>query len=116
MTGFIRGEFEGTGQKWVDDPANAVIDRIQEEFSDELGTDGPEETFGHPDESVVGRLVEDDAGTGPDLTREAVAHDSHDATDLSAEESAIHMVEEDDDTEVSDPDITDDVRAELRNY
>lgn len=115
MTKFISGEFESTGQKWKDDPANGTADELLNELSEELGTDGPAETFGHPDESVVGRLVEDDQGAGPDLTSEAIAYDTHDAEGLSAEEAAIHFVDESQiDTEQSD--LSAASRRELRNF
>lgn len=115
MTKFISGEFESTGQKWQDDPANNTADQLLNELSEELGTDGPAETFGHPDDSVVGRLVEDDQGTGPDVTSEAIAHDTHDAEELSAEESAIHFVDEAE-GDFEQNDLTEDSRRELRNF
>lgn len=116
MTKFISGEFESTGQKWADDPANAVADELLNEFSEELGTDGPADTFGNNGHSQVGRLVEDDEGTRPDTTAEAVAHDSHDDQDLTAEEAAIHVISDDPDQELEDPDLSDEVREELRNF
>ena len=78
-----------------EDPANDVVQELYNEISADLGTDGPAETFGHPDENVVGRLVEEDEGAHPDVTAEALATDSHDTSDLSAEEAAIHLVRED---------------------
>ena len=78
-----------------EDPADDVVQELYNEISADLGTDGPAETFGHPAENVVGRLVEKDEGAHPDVTAEALATDSHDISDLSAEEAAIHLVRED---------------------
>ncbi len=41
-----------------EDPADDVVKELYEEISANLGTDTPVETFGHPDEAVVGRLIE----------------------------------------------------------
>jgi hypothetical protein len=98
----------------VDDPAEEVVQELYHELSEELGTDGPPETFGHPDESIVGRLVEDDEGAHPDTTPEALATDSHDTEDLSAEELAVHMVQ--DGEEAYDPDLTRSVRKTLEQF
>ena len=116
MTKFINGEFETSGQKWLDDPANAVADELLHELSEDLGTDGPAETFGNHSNGEVGRLVDEDAVAGEDRTHEAIAHDSHDALDLTAEEAAIHLISDDPDQDLDDPDLTDDVRDELRNF
>ena len=82
-------------------------------MSEELGTDGPEETFGHPDEALVGHLVGDDEGVRPDETPESIAHDSHDLEDLAAEELAMHYVDEDTDPGVDNDDLPEDLRAAL---
>ena len=82
-------------QEKREDPANDVVEELYNEISADLGTDGPTETFGHPKENVVGRLVEEDEGAHPDVTAEALATDSHDTSDLSAEEAAVHFVRED---------------------
>jgi len=115
MTKFIKGEFESTGQRWADDPANTVADELLEVLSEELGTDGPAETFGHPDENVVGRLVDDDEGVHQHNHAEAVAHDSHDAEGLTAEESAMHMVDDEADLQVEDG-LSPAAESELRNF
>jgi hypothetical protein len=86
-------EYERMGQPWKDDPATDLIDAYYHHVSEELGTDGPEETFGHPDESKVGHLV-DDHGQPVDDVAESVAHDTHDVEDLSSEELAMHYVDE----------------------
>ena len=78
-----------------EDPAEDVVKELFEEISADLGTDTPIETFGHPDNAVVGRLIEDDEGAHPDITAEALAKDSHDTENLSAEEAAVHWVNED---------------------
>ncbi len=82
-------------------------------MSEELGTDGPSETFGHPDESRVGHLVEEDEGCASDETPETIAHDSHDVEDLAAEELAMHYVEEDSEQPVDDDDLPEYLRASL---
>ncbi|MEZ5115949.1 MAG: DUF5709 domain-containing protein [Candidatus Nanopelagicales bacterium] len=79
---------------WREDPARDVMDELYRELSEDLGTDGPEETFGHPDDSRVGRLIEDDEGWRPDETSDTIAHDSHDVDGLSAEEAAMHYMDE----------------------
>lgn len=98
----------------ANDPAREVVEELYTELSRELGTDGPVETFGHPDENVVGRLVEDDQGVNGDVTAEALATDSHDTTDLTAEEAAVHFVDESD--EQRDTSISAAVRQELRDF
>ena len=52
-------DYERSGQPWKDDPATDVISAYHGHVSEELGTDGPLETFGHPDESRVGHLLDD---------------------------------------------------------
>ncbi|MCH9816227.1 MAG: hypothetical protein K0U64_07205 [Actinomycetia bacterium] len=99
----------------ADERGSEVVEELYTELSRELGTDGPVETFGHPDENVVGRLVEDDEGAGPDNTSEALATDSHDTTDLTAEESAVHFVPDSDETE-RDPSLTRAARRELDGF
>ena len=99
----------------ANDPAQAVVDELYTELSRELGTDGPAETFGHPEENVVGRLVEEDEGAHPDITAEALATDSHDTTDLTAEEAAVHFVSDSGD-EQGDVTLTPAVREELEDF
>lgn len=100
--------YDRTTQAWRDDPAHDLANDLLHEFSEDLGTDGPEETFGHPDDTRVGRLVEDDEGAHAHLTPEAVAWDSSDRVELSAEEAAMHYVDideaEDLDAEPGDED------------
>mgnify|MGYP003572804908 FL=1 len=99
----------------IDDPAEEVVQELYHELSEELGTDGPPETSGHPDESVVGRLVEEDEGAHPHVVAEALALDSHDTEDLSAEEAAVHMVPDDEEGQ-RDPDLTRSVRRTLEDF
>ena len=106
MTDYIKSP----GQRWKDDPAGDLIDAYHHNVSEELGTDGPQETFGHPDEARVGHLVEDDEGVRPDETPESIAHDSHDLEDLAVEEMAMHYVDE----EPGDPQDNDDLPEGLR--
>ena len=88
----IMSRHKSEKQTWGDDPAGAVVDELYADISRELGTDGPEETFGHPDESQVGHLVEDDHGMGPHDDHNYIASDSHDVIGLSAEEQAMHVM------------------------
>ena len=101
------------GQQWKDDPAADLIDAYHHHVSEELGTDGPEETFGHPDEARVGHLVGDDEGVRADETPESIAHDSHDVEDLAAEELAMHYVDEEAESGFDNDDLPEDLRAAL---
>ena len=98
---------------WGDDPAGAVVDELYADISRELGTDGPEETFGHPDESRVGHLVEDDHGMGTHDEHNYLASDSHDLVGLSAEEEAMHVMTDEELGNDSDPDLTQGERTHL---
>ena len=42
----------------------------------------------------MGRLIEEDEGAHTDVTPEALARESHDTENLSAEEAAVHWVNE----------------------
>jgi hypothetical protein len=107
-------DYERSGQPWKDDPASELIDVYHHDISEELGTDGPEETFGHPDESRVGHLVEEDEGVRSDETAEVIAFDTHDTEDLAAEELAMHYVDEEPDRLPGDnDDLPEDLRAAL---
>jgi hypothetical protein len=101
------------GQQWKDDPAADLIDAYYHHVSEELGTDGPEETFGHPDEARVGHLVGEDEGVRADVTPESIAHDSHDVEDLAAEELAMHYVEDEAEAGLDNDDLPEDLRAAL---
>lgn len=111
MNGFIRGEFEGTHQPWRDDPASEVVDELEAELADELELTEP---VRHRS-GGIGRLVDEDGGGLDDTTREALARDSGDDENLSAEESALHYADE---SELSgdDPDLTSDVLKELEQF
>ncbi len=112
----IAGEAEMSrhGHEKYDDPAQDVVAELYHELSEELGTDGPVETFGHPAEDVVGRLVEEDEGARADRTAEVLALDTHDLEDLTAEEAAMHLVTEDD--EQRDPSLTRRAREALEEF
>ena len=114
MNSFIRGEFEGTNQPWSEDPASSLVDELEHELAEELGADGPEYTpvFRHGGE--IGRLVDEDNGGLDDNTAEAVARRSYDESDMSAEESALHYVDEE--GEADDPDLSAGVKDELDNF
>lgn len=114
MTSFIRGEFEGTDQPWSDDPASTLVSALEHELAEELEAEGPEFTPSRRHGGQIGRLVDEDGGSLDDTTREALARDTFDDSDLSAEESALHYVDED--GEAEDPDLSPDVRSELNNF
>lgn len=103
-------DYERSGQPWREDPAAQLVDVLYQDLSEDLGTDGPAETFGHGDLAHVGRLVEDDEGVRTDETSDVIAHDSFDTEDLAAEELAMHYLDEDDE-DMSD--LPDSVRDEL---
>jgi len=109
-------EYTKSGQSWSEDPAQGVVGELFAEISRELGTDGPADTFGHPDESLVGHLVEDDRGADAHAEPDFMASDSHDVEDLSAEERAMHYVDGDDLLDDEDPDLTPTTKAELDQY
>ncbi len=103
-------DYERSGQPWKDDPAVEVIEAYHQHVSEELGTDGPLETFGHPTEGLIGHLVD---GNAPllDTISESVAEDTHDLEGLTVEELAMHVV--DDDADPGD-DYGDDLPEALR--
>lgn len=88
-------EQERFRRRLTDDPADEVIDAYLGYVSEELGTDGPVETFGHPDESLVGHLIEDGYMPRENKHSDVMAFDSHDVEGLAAEELAMHYVDED---------------------
>jgi hypothetical protein len=109
-------QYTNSGQSWADDPAQGVVGELFDEISRELGTDGPAATFGHPDESLVGHLVEDDQGVDAHEQPDFIAADSHDVEDLSAEERAMHYVDDEDLLADDDPDLTPEAKARLGDY
>ncbi len=96
-----------------DDPAADLVEAYHHHVSEELGTDGPEATFGHPDEARVGHLVGDDEGVRADETPELIAHDSHDLEDLAAEELAMHYVDDESATSLGNDDLPENLRSAL---
>ena len=88
-----------------DDPALDLVDELYADISAELGTDGPSETFGHPEEGRIGHLVEDDHGVGAHDDRDYLAIDSHDILGLSAEEQAMHLMTDEELENNLDPDL-----------
>jgi hypothetical protein len=114
MTSFIRGEFEGTDQPWSDDPASSLVDRLEKELSDELEAGGPEYHPVRRNSGQVGRLVDEDDGALDDTTPEAIARSTYDDSELSAEEEALHYVDED--GEMDDPDMTPSVKESLEDF
>lgn len=103
-------QYERSGQPWRDDPAAQLVDELYQDISEELGTEGPAETFGNGDRFRVGHLVEDDEGYLVDETSDVIAHDSRDTEDLAAEELAMHIVDSED-----DDDLADDLAVGLRD-
>lgn len=103
-------DYERSGQPWKDDPAGDLITAYHNHVSEELGTDGPIETFGHPDESRVGHLVDDNVPLHDDVP-ETLAHDTRDVEDLAVEELAMHYVDEESE---GVPDENDDLPEYLR--
>jgi hypothetical protein len=66
---------------------------------------------------VIGRLIEEDEGVRTDVTSEVLAFDSHDVTDLTAEEAAIHLiVEEEEGEDLRDPSLTRSARKALKEF
>ena len=114
MTSFIRGEFEGTDQPWSDDPASSLVDKLEKELSDELEAGGPEYHPVRRNGDHIGRLVDEDGGALEDTTSEAIARQTYDESDLSAEEGALHYVDEDGETD--DPDLTPSVKRALEDF
>jgi hypothetical protein len=105
-------DYERSGQPWKDDPANDLIDAYHHHVSEELGTDGPVETFGHPDETRVGHLVDENAPLRDEVP-ESIAHDTHDVEDLAAEELAMHYVDEEADAVLDNDDLPEYLRVAL---
>jgi hypothetical protein len=76
-----------SGSGWYVDPEGQPVSAEDDDTYDEaVGPAGPHED--------AGRLVEDDEGVREDEEADAVARDSGDAEDLSAEEAAVHLIDE----------------------
>jgi hypothetical protein len=76
-----------SGSGWyVDSEGQPVAEDDDENYDEASGPAGPHEQ--------PGRIVEDDEGVRADEEKDSVAHDSGDHSDLSAEEAAIHVIEE----------------------
>lgn len=114
MASFKRGEFEGSGQPWSEDPASTVVDALENELAEELEANGPEFVPVWRHGAAIGRLVDEDGGGLDDTTSEALARRTYDSDDLSAEESALHYVDEA--AEAMDPDLTPEARSELEGF
>jgi hypothetical protein len=76
-----------SGSGWYVEPGGDIVTDEDEATYDE--SVGPADPHIEP-----GRLVEDDEGVRPDEQEDAVARDSGDRSDLSAEEAAIHVIDE----------------------
>ena len=100
------------GREFGDRPGDEVVAELWGELSRELGTDGPEFTeIRDGQDNRVGHLVSEHE-TDPDLPYDEVAHDTHDTSDLSAEESAMHF--EDDGGE--EEELSEDVLHDLEDF
>lgn len=98
-------------REFGDRPGDEVVEQLWGELSRELGTDGPEFTeTRHGQDHRIGHLVADESDKN--LPTDEFAHDTHDTSDLSAEESAMHF-EEDGGEEES---LTDDVLHDLEGF
>ena len=100
------------GREFGDRPGDEVVEVLWAELARELGTDGPEFTDTHPNDGhTVGHLVAEDEVDGRDNTAEEIAYDTHDTTDLSAEESAMHFEEDSGVEETLSEDVMHDLDA-----
>jgi hypothetical protein len=76
-----------SGSGWyVDSEGDPVAEEDDENYDESVGPAGPHDQ--------PGRIVEDDEGVREDTEPEVVGSDSGDRTDLSAEEAAIHVIDE----------------------
>jgi hypothetical protein len=99
-------------REFGDRPGDEVVAELWGELSRELGTDGPAFTqIRDGEDHRVGHLISQDDEAGNDRTSEEIAWDSHDTTDLSAEESAMHYEEDGGEEEVLSEDILHDLEG-----
>ena len=76
-----------SGSGWyVDSEGHPVAEEDDENYDEAIGPAGPHDE--------PGRIVEDDEGVRADAEEFSVARDSGDHSDLSAEEAAIHLIDE----------------------
>jgi hypothetical protein len=94
---------------WRQDPARDVVDEMYQDLSEHLGTDQPAAAYEHPAPDAVGHLVEDDPEGRSGHFTDTLAVDSHDLESMAPEESAMHLVDEDE-----APDDDSDLPAGLR--
>lgn len=100
-------------REFGDRPGDEVVAQLWDELSRELGTDGPAFTqIRDGDDHRVGHLISQDDESGRDRVSEEIAWDTHDTSDLSAEESAMHF-EEDGGLEET---LSDDILHDLEGY
>jgi hypothetical protein len=71
---------------WFVEGGDIVADEDAANYDESVGPADPHEE--------PGRLVEEDEGVREDDESDAVAYDSGDRSDLSAEEAAIHVIDE----------------------
>jgi Family of unknown function (DUF5709) len=71
---------------WFVEGGDIVASEDEANYDEAVGPADPHEE--------PGRLVQEDEGVRADEEKDAVAYDSEDRTDLSAEEAAIHVIEE----------------------
>lgn len=98
-------------REFGDRPGDEVVAALWGELSRELGTDGPEFTeIRDGEDHRVGHLVADERDR--DLPYDEFATDTHDTSDLSAEESAMHFEEDGGEEE----ELSEDVLHDLEEF
>jgi Family of unknown function (DUF5709) len=71
---------------YVEDDGAVVADEDEANYDEAVGPTGPHDE--------PGRLVEEDEGVRSDTEPDAVAYQSGDHSDLTAEEAAIHVIKD----------------------
>lgn len=97
-------------REFGDRPGDEVVAELWGELSRELGTDGPEFTDTRNGQDLIGHLVAEDED-GQDTTSEEIAWNSHDTSDMSAEESAMHYDDDGGEEEVLSEDVLHDLEG-----
>ena len=99
--GYSPPEKWSTGQgygntEWEEEHGETLDQRLAQEVPDDTGDPRGEIVGGEVGGDRAGRLVEDDAGAGPDTDKDLYATDvGIDGAAASAEEAAVHLVDED---------------------
>ena len=99
-------------REFGDRPGDEVVGQLWDELSRELGTDGPEFTeIRDREDHRIGPLNSQDDDSGNDRVSEENSWDSHDTSDLSAEESAMHYEEDGGEEEEFSDDLLHDLES-----